>query len=104
MYQLTVLYNQPEDAAAFDKYYDDVHTPIASKIPNLQRLSVSRPGPGPDGSLPAYHLIAVLEFPDEATFGAALSSAEGQAAAADVPNFATTGATMLAGPLTVVAG
>ena len=102
MYQLTVLYNQPEDAATFDKYYDDVHTPLATKIPNLQRLTVSRPGPDPDGNPPTFHVVAVLEFTDETTFGAALSSAEGQAAAADVANFATTGATMLAGPSAVI--
>ena len=52
MYQLTVLYNQPEDAATFDKYYDDVHTPIASKIPGLQRLTVNRPVSDPDGNPP----------------------------------------------------
>jgi uncharacterized protein (TIGR02118 family) len=102
VYQLTVLYNQPEDAATFDKYYDDVHTPLATKIPNLQRLTVSRPGPDPDGNPPTFYLVAVLEFTDEATFGAALSSAEGQAAAADLANFATTGATMLAGPAAVI--
>jgi uncharacterized protein (TIGR02118 family) len=104
VYQLTVLYNQPEDAVAFDKYYDDVHTPIATKIPDLQRFTVNRPGPGPDGNPPAFYLVAVLEFTDEAAFGAALSSAEGQAAAADVAKLATTGATMLAGPSAVISG
>jgi uncharacterized protein (TIGR02118 family) len=102
VYQLTVLYNQPEDAAAFDKYYDDVHTPIASKIPGLQRLVVNRPGPDPDGNPPAFHVVATLEFTDEATFGAALSSEEGQAAAADMANFAGAGATMLSGPAAVI--
>jgi uncharacterized protein (TIGR02118 family) len=102
MYQLTVLYNQPEDAATFDKYYDDVHTPIAIKIPGLQRLTVTRPGPDPDGNLPAYHLVAALEFADEAAFGAALSSEEGHAAQADLANFAAAGATLLAGPAAVI--
>jgi uncharacterized protein (TIGR02118 family) len=97
-----VLYNQPEDAAALDKYYDDVHTPLATKIPDLQRFTVNRPGPDPEGNPPTFHLVAVLEFTDEATFGAALSSAEGQAAAADVANFATKGATTLAGPSAVI--
>ncbi|HEY0816670.1 MAG TPA: EthD family reductase [Pseudonocardia sp.] len=102
MYQLTVLYNQPADAATFDKYYDDVHTPIAAKIPGLQHLTVNRPGPGPDGNPPAFHVIAVLEFADEAAFGAGLSSEEGKAAAADMANFAGAGATMLSGPSTAV--
>jgi uncharacterized protein (TIGR02118 family) len=100
VYQLTVLYNHPDDAAAFDKHYDEVHIPLASKMPGLRRYTVSHPAPGPDGSKPDYHLVAVLEFDDEAAFGAAVTSAEGQAATGDVPNFATGGATMLAGPAT----
>ncbi len=68
---------------------------LASKIPGLQRWIVNRPGPDPDGNPPAYHLVATLEFTDEAAFGAAMSSEEGQAAAADMANFAGAGATML---------
>lgn len=98
MYQLTVLYHHPDDAAAFDKHYDEVHIPLASKMPGLRRYTVSRPVPGPDGSKPAYHLVAVLEWDDEAAFGAAITSAEGAAATADVPTFATNGATMVTGP------
>lgn len=98
MYQLTALYNHPEDAAAFDRHYDDVHAPIAAKIPGLQRYTVSRPGPDPEGNPPAYHLVAVLDFADEAAFGAGMGSAEGQAAVGDLPNFAGAGVTLLTGP------
>ena len=98
MYQLTALYNHPEDAAAFDKHYDNVHAPLANKVPGLKRYSVSRPGPDPEGNAPAYHLIAVLEFEDEAAFGAGMGGPEGQAAVADLPNFAGAGVTLLTGP------
>jgi uncharacterized protein (TIGR02118 family) len=101
VYQLTVLYHHPEDTAAFDKHYAEVHAPLAAKMPGLQRYTYAKPGPGPDGSQPAYHLIAVLDFADEAAFGAAMGSAEGQAANADLPNFAAAGATILVGPATV---
>ncbi|MCO1660262.1 EthD family reductase [Pseudonocardia humida] len=101
MYQLTVLYHHPDDAAAFDKHYNEVHIPLASKMPGLRRYSVSHPAPGPDGSKPAYHLIAVLEWDDEAAFGAAVTSPEGAAATGDVANFATNGATMLSGSATL---
>ena len=57
MFQLTALYNQPEDPAAFDKHYDDVHAGLAAKIPGLQRFTVNRPGPDPDGNPPQYHLV-----------------------------------------------
>ena len=49
-----------------------------------------------------FHVVAVLEFTDEEAFGAALSSEEGQAAAADMANFAGAGATMLSGPSAVI--
>ena len=95
--QLTALYNQPEDPEAFDKHYDTVHAPIAKRLPGLQRFTITHPGPDPDGNPPAYHLIAVLEFPDEATFGAAMGGEVGQEAVADLANFAGAGVTLLTG-------
>lgn len=97
MYQLTALYNHPEDVAAFDKHYDTVHAPIARKIPGLLRYTVSRPGPDAEGNKPPYHLVAVLDFADEATFGAGMGGPEGQAAVADLPNFAGAGVALLSG-------
>jgi uncharacterized protein (TIGR02118 family) len=46
---------------------------------------------GPSG----LHLIAILHFDDMAALQKAMSSAEGQAAGADVASFATGGADML---------
>jgi uncharacterized protein (TIGR02118 family) len=102
LFQLTVLYNHPEDPTAFDKHYDGVHAPLAKKLPGLRRYTVSRPGPDAEGNKPAYHLVAVLEFDDEAALGAAMSGDEGKAARADLANFAGAGATMLTGPGTEV--
>lgn len=95
MIKLTVLYGQPEDPAAFDDYYKNTHTPLAEKIPNMERFEVAKAVATPDGSQPEYHLVAELWFADMETFEASLGSDEGQAAAGDVPNFATGGATML---------
>lgn len=102
MFQLTALYNHPEDPAAFDKHYDNVHAPLGKKLPGLQRFTVSRPAPGPDGAQPPYHLIAVLEFADEAAFGAAMGGPEGEAAVADLENFAGAGVALLTGESHVV--
>ncbi|HVL85401.1 MAG TPA: EthD family reductase [Pseudonocardia sp.] len=98
MFQLTALYNHPEDAAAFDRHYDEVHAPIARKIPGLLRYTVSRPGPDADGNPPQYHLVAVLDWESQESFQAGLASSEGEAALADLPNFAGAGVTMLTGP------
>jgi uncharacterized protein (TIGR02118 family) len=53
MFQIVALYNHPTDAAAFDKHYGEVHVPLASKIPGLQRYTYVRPGPDPQGNQPA---------------------------------------------------
>ena len=96
-YQLTALYHPPTDPAAFDKHYDEVHGPLAAKLPGLRRFTVTRPAPGPDGAAPQYHLVAVLEWDSESEFQAAMSGPEGKAALADLANFAGAGATMLTG-------
>jgi uncharacterized protein (TIGR02118 family) len=97
LYQLTALYNHPADAEAFDKHYEEVHAPLAQKVPGLKRFTISRPAPDAEGNKPAFHLVAVLEFEDEAAFGAGMSGPEGAAAVADLENFAGAGVTMLTG-------
>lgn len=95
MVKLTVLYGQPEDPAAFDQYYEDNHTPLVEKIPNLQRFEAAKVVGTPDGSQPEYYSVAELWFESMEQFQDAFGSEEGQAAAGDVPNFATGGATLL---------
>jgi uncharacterized protein (TIGR02118 family) len=92
MAQLVVMYKTPNDTAAFDKCYAEKHIQVAKKIPGLRKYEISQ-GPvatpaGPSG----YHLVALLHFDNLAAIQAAFGSAEGQAAVADVPNFATGGA------------
>jgi uncharacterized protein (TIGR02118 family) len=101
-YQLTVLYHHPDDAEAFDRYYDEKHVPLASKLPGLRSYTASRPQPGPDGARPAYHLVAVLTWDSAEAHQEAVGSPEGQAALADVAKFATGGVEILSGPVTVV--
>ncbi|MDB5652481.1 MAG: EthD family reductase [Tardiphaga sp.] len=94
MAQLVVLYKTPTDAAAFDAHYAKTHIGLAKKIPGLRKYEISRgaiAGPAPSG----VHLVATLTFDSLAAIQAGLGSAEGQAAAGDVGNFATGGADML---------
>ena len=94
MAQVLVLYNPPADPAAFDRYYGDRHIPIARRIPGLRSYTISNgPVQALAGSAP--YLVAVLTFDSMADLSAALASPEGQAAAADLPNFASGGATLL---------
>ena len=89
MARLVVMYKKPEDPAAFDKYYFETHVPIAKKIPGLKRFDVSQGPIGTPAGPSGYHRIATLHFDSMAAIGAALGSAQGQAAVADLKNFVT---------------
>jgi uncharacterized protein (TIGR02118 family) len=94
MAQLIVMYKTPRDAAAFDKHYFEKHVPIAKKIPGLKKYEVSKgPVATPAGPSSVY-LVATLLFDDMAAIQKAFASPEGQAAAADVPTFASGGVDM----------
>ena len=95
MVKLIVAYGQPQDAAAFDQHYASTHAPLAQKIPGLRRFEAGRVLATPDGSPAPYYFIAELSFDDTDALQAALGTSEGQAAASDVANFATGGATMM---------
>jgi uncharacterized protein (TIGR02118 family) len=97
VYQLTALYKHPEDTAAFDKHYREVHAVLASKMPGLRKYTMSWSGPGPDGAQPPFYLVAVLYWDSEAEGQAGLGSPEGEAAVADLANFAGAGVDILLG-------
>lgn len=98
MFSVVVLYGQPNDPAAFDSYYEQTHTPLAQKIPGLQRFEVTKVVATPDGSPAPYYLVATLGFDSPEDAQTAMQSSQGQAAGQDLGNFATGGATFLLGP------
>ncbi|WP_020659010.1 EthD family reductase [Amycolatopsis benzoatilytica] len=95
MHILTVAYGRPRDPEEFDRHYARIHRPLAEKLPGLEEF-VTRHCSAIDGSQPPYYLIAELSFPSKASLDTALSLLEGQAAAADLENFAAGGVTMFA--------
>jgi uncharacterized protein (TIGR02118 family) len=95
MVKLVVAYGHPTDSAAFDQHYASTHVPLAQKIPNMRRFEAGKVLGTPDGSQAPYYYIAELSFDDLEALQSALGSAEGQAAAGDVPNFATGGAALM---------
>jgi uncharacterized protein (TIGR02118 family) len=94
MVKAVVLYGPPEDADAFERYYADTHTALATAIPGLQRFEAAQGIATPDGSELPYQRIAELTFEDMTALQAGLGSEEGQAAVNDIPNFATGGVTI----------
>lgn len=93
MYHVTITYGHPADPAAFDEYYTTTHLPLAAKIPGVRSFSAGK-AESLDGSEPAAYYIALIAFDDRDAAAAGFGSPEGQAAAGDIPNFATGGATV----------
>ena len=87
MAKLIVFYRTPRDPAEFDRYYAQVHIPLAKTIPGLRRLEVTRVTGAPSGASDLY-LIAELYFDNAAAREAALASNEAKATEADLSKFA----------------
>ena len=98
---LIALYAQPEDPAAFDRHYAETHRRLGLAFPGLRSFTGTHPAPGPDGAPAPFHFVAVLEFDDQAALDAAMAGPEGQAAVADLANFAGAGVTLVSGETTV---
>ena len=99
MLKITVLYGHPTSPDDFEKYYEEKHIPIASKVNGVLRVELTRFSSGPDGSRPAFYRMAELYFAGQDRMEAAIASPEGQAMVSDIGNFATGGATVLIGIL-----
>ena len=100
MIQLTALYGHPQDPAAFDAYYAQTHGPLATKIPGLRGYISNKPTALNPNEKSPHYLIAELYFDSMESLQAGFQSSEGQAAAADVQNFATGGCTLVIGEVT----
>jgi uncharacterized protein (TIGR02118 family) len=100
MHKLVVLYPAPADPEAFREYYVATHIPLVAALPGLRAMRYSFNVAAADGDSP-YFAIFEGEFDDAAAMGRALGSPEGRAVQADVPNYATGGATVLHYPVSV---
>jgi uncharacterized protein (TIGR02118 family) len=69
--------------------------PWPRKLPGLRRYTISRDQAPVRGGEP-YYLVAELDWDDMAALQRALQSPEGQAAARDVPTFASGGVRSMA--------
>ena len=97
MIKVTVLYGHPASPEQFEKYYEHTHIPIAEKMRGVARFETTKFTPGPGGVKPAFYRMAEIYFSTDAQMQATMSSPEGQAAVADLPNFASGGVTILTG-------
>ena len=95
MIRLTVLYGHPTDPVAFDRYYREIHLPLARKMVGLRGWTIGKCSSVVEGESPAYYMIVGLYAESREAMEVILASPEGQACIADVAKFATGGATFL---------
>lgn len=95
MIRLTVLYGHPDDPSEFDRYYRDVHIPLARQMKGLKGWTIGKCQSANRAEQPAYYMIVGLYADSREEMEAILESPAGKATVADVANFATGGATFL---------
>ena len=91
---VTVIYKQPKDTAAFEKYYTETHVPLVGA--NQQEIGFTRAEltkfeSNLDGSAPARYRQAELYFPSMAALEKGTATPGFKKVAGDLPNFATGG-------------
>lgn len=97
MIKLTALFGHPTDTAAFEDYYANTHLPIAANMKGFEKVEYTKFISAPDGSQAAYYRMAEFWFTSPEALQATMGSAQGQATAADLANFATGGVKLLVG-------
>lgn len=102
-WSVVVLYNQPKDTAAFERYYADTHVPLFAS--HAQEIGVTRAelikfAPGADGKAAPVYREADLRWDSQEAMQRGMATAGFQAVAGDLPNFATGGFTVLVGKKT----
>ena len=93
---LVAFHDVEADAAEFDRHYNEVHAPLMSKVPGLERTELTR-NLKAFGGEPAYYLMAEMYFKDREAFDAAMASPENRAAGKDLMSFAREVVTLLYG-------
>ena len=99
MHRLLVLYGHPKDETHFRDHYVNKHVPLATKIPGIKNPRFSFDIAAIGSPKAPYFCIFEAEFDSAEAMAKGFASPEGQATAADVPNYASGGATLLHFPV-----
>jgi uncharacterized protein (TIGR02118 family) len=85
MVKVLVMYNQPINQEGFEHYYQNVHIPLAKRIPNLTSLEIHRVLQT-QHTISKLYLVAELGFEDQQKLKEGMDSPEGKEAQEDVLN------------------
>jgi uncharacterized protein (TIGR02118 family) len=93
---VTVIYNQPKDPAAFEKYYAETHVPLVvanQKEIGFEKAELTKFDSNLDGSAPKFYRQAELYFPSVAALKKGVATPGFKKVADDLGNFASGGLT-----------
>ncbi|HXM38973.1 MAG TPA: EthD family reductase [Gemmatimonadales bacterium] len=102
-WSVVVLYNQPKDTAAFERYYAATHVPLFAshaKEIGVTRAELVKFASTVDGKPPTTYRMADLRWDSRAALERGIATPGFKAVAADLANFATGGVTVLIGAKT----
>jgi len=85
MAKMIVMYDQPKNKEGFEKYYNEVHIPLAEKVPNLKSAGVHHVLQTMNSDQQLY-LIAELEFETPEILAKSLATPEAQEVQGDLRN------------------
>jgi uncharacterized protein (TIGR02118 family) len=91
---VTVIYKQPKDTAAFEKYYAETHLPLVAANQaeiGFTKAELTKFESGLDGSAPTLYRQAELYFPSMAALKKGTATPGFKKVADDLANFATGG-------------
>jgi len=90
MIKFIVVMKRRQDLSpdTFRNYFDEVHAPLASKLPGLRRYVRNFPKSDPSRDPPAWDAVIEFYFADREALEAAWASLEGEEASADNENLA----------------
>lgn len=97
---VTVIYNKPKSAAAFEKYYWASHVPLVSSKQaevGFTTAELTKFDGNLDGKKPSYYRQAVLWFDDMEALEKGIATPGFKAIGDDLANFATGGLTAMVG-------
>lgn len=93
---VTVIYNQPKDTAAFEKYYAETHVPLVGANQaeiGFKKAELTKFASNLDGSAPAFYRQAELYFESMDALKKGTATAGFKKVADDLANFASGGLT-----------
>lgn len=97
MYKVTVLYEHPDNADFFEKYFKEHHLPLAKSMAGVSRIEITKFHSAADGSKPEFYRMSEIFFTSRSAMEETMGSPEGQATIDDLHILTKTGVKIVLG-------